>query len=258
MSGWLFRVICTALGILGGPLGAVFGFVLGYLLDMIAAELLLHRAVRRYLLNCIPPRTGELAVPMAAGCVALCVIYRRHPTAAERNECSRTLSAQEIIRDERDSRGRRRLADRIVNSISFFSRQIDLRAARACWSEMTEADRRTVFSVCSPLARGNRTTLGAAANLLSLPSEVWQQLVSPEVFASLDPGDCEVLGVSTVADIYEIRRAYRRLAAQFHPDTMTELSEVQRHEAEAVFVRVHDAYERLCSQIGAPDQRGAD
>ncbi len=54
-----------------------------------------------------------------------------------------------------------------------------------------------------------------------------------------------ILGVGPGADQTEIRQAYRRLAAQYHPDKVAHLGEDLRHLAEKKFKSIQAAYETL-------------
>ena len=54
-----------------------------------------------------------------------------------------------------------------------------------------------------------------------------------------------ILGVGPDADQNEIRRAYHRLAAQYHPDKVAHLGEDLRHLAEKKFKSIQAAYEAL-------------
>lgn len=54
-----------------------------------------------------------------------------------------------------------------------------------------------------------------------------------------------VLGIGRGADQIEIRRAYRRLAAQYHPDKVAHLGKDLRHLAERKFKSIQAAYEAL-------------
>ncbi len=52
-----------------------------------------------------------------------------------------------------------------------------------------------------------------------------------------------ILGVERDADETELHRAFRLLAAQFHPDSLAVLDESQRDEAAEAFVRIRGAYD---------------
>ncbi len=55
----------------------------------------------------------------------------------------------------------------------------------------------------------------------------------------------EVLGVSKEASIDEIKKAYRKMAIQYHPDRQTGKSDAEKKEAEERFKEVAEAYEVL-------------
>jgi len=63
----------------------------------------------------------------------------------------------------------------------------------------------------------------------------------------------KVLGVSRNADEAEIKKAYRKLILEFHPDTVasrTELSEESKKYAARRFREVQEAYELICNERG--------
>ncbi len=63
-----------------------------------------------------------------------------------------------------------------------------------------------------------------------------------------DTADYEVLGVPPEAGTDEIKRVYRTLAAQFHPDSLHGLSAEQQKAATEAFMRIRNAYERIIKE----------
>jgi DnaJ-domain-containing protein 1 len=67
---------------------------------------------------------------------------------------------------------------------------------------------------------------------------------------TLDERSCMLLGVPQDADREQVKRAYRRLAAQFHPDGTGVLEAHQQRQAGEAFIRIRAAYERLMRELG--------
>lgn len=64
----------------------------------------------------------------------------------------------------------------------------------------------------------------------------------------------EVLGVGRDASLDDVRLAYRRLIAQYHPDKTSQLGAELRQLAEQKTVAINDAYSRALREF---DARGA-
>jgi DnaJ-domain-containing protein 1 len=56
---------------------------------------------------------------------------------------------------------------------------------------------------------------------------------------------CQVLGVSEQADMNEIKKAYRTLVKQHHPDRFASESEAEQNIANERFLEIQKAYETL-------------
>mgnify|MGYP006273229371 CR=1 FL=1 len=67
-----------------------------------------------------------------------------------------------------------------------------------------------------------------------------------------------LLGIPGDAPVEDAKRAYRRLAAQFHPDATYELTETQQREAAEAFRRIQEAYETYVAFRAAADRKEVD
>ncbi len=67
-----------------------------------------------------------------------------------------------------------------------------------------------------------------------------------------------LLGISADAPVGDAKRAYRRLAAQFHPDATYGLTETQQREAAEAFRRIQEAYETYVAFRAAADRKEVD
>ena len=71
----------------------------------------------------------------------------------------------------------------------------------------------------------------------------------------LEAEAARILGVPRSASRDQVRRVYRRLASQFHPDTTVVLADEQRRSSEGAFVKIRDAYERLMNHLEELERR---
>ena len=242
MNCYVFRVACAVVGILGGPIGVAFGFVIGYLLDTIASEYLVYRAVRGALINGVRLAAEGLIVPVCSAAVAVELLFDSHPTEHEQARCLDAISTCTASR-----LGKRKLSRVIATTASVLSVPQRSELHRP-WRDQTEQVRRTVLEICDTLARGDdrASKLRAVAVELGLPRHLADSYIQR---VHLDPESCEVLGVTPSASWDDVRTAYRRLAAQLHPDTMVGLTDPQREAAGTAFARIHEAYERLRAEF---------
>ncbi len=68
---------------------------------------------------------------------------------------------------------------------------------------------------------------------------------------SIDTEAYDIIGVAPETSDTEIHKVYRRLAAQFHPDTGSDLDDDQRAQSEEAFLKIQDAYERIMADRSA-------
>ena len=134
--------------------------------------------------------------------------------------------------------------------------------------------RQTVLECCQQLARNmdysqrlqllNFLVIISKADGRIDPSEVtsmkecaqWMSMSADEVDSMLGMGKddlasaYQVLGVSPDASDDEVKKAYRRLALEHHPDKVAALGEDIRRAAEKKFQQINDAKERIWKARG--------
>jgi DnaJ-domain-containing protein 1 len=64
-------------------------------------------------------------------------------------------------------------------------------------------------------------------------------------FTAPEASPWEVLGLRPGASPEEIKSGFRRLAMQFHPDSLQFLDEIRREEAARAFMRIEEAYREI-------------
>ncbi|MBP5547846.1 MAG: TerB family tellurite resistance protein [Bacteroidales bacterium] len=60
----------------------------------------------------------------------------------------------------------------------------------------------------------------------------------------------KVLGLETTATDDEVKKAYRRLAMKYHPDKVEGMGDDVKHNAEAQFREINEAYEKIKAERG--------
>lgn len=59
-----------------------------------------------------------------------------------------------------------------------------------------------------------------------------------------------ILGLETSASIDEIKRAYRELVKKYHPDVLTDQTEIVKKQSKEKFLEINDAYEKIKKMRG--------
>jgi hypothetical protein len=98
-----------------------------------------------------------------------------------------------------------------------------------------------VLEICAALRRASAE--GAVHETEAVQLLGWLRGAEADVMDDDVRRAATILGLQGSASVTDAKRAYRHLAAQFHPDTTIGLSEGQRQEAAEAFRRVQEAYE---------------
>ena len=67
--------------------------------------------------------------------------------------------------------------------------------------------------------------------------------INPEIIKNYS-----VLGLSPGSQTNEIKKTYRKLAIQFHPDKLSNLEQHQKKQAREVFLKIKTAYEEIIKE----------
>lgn len=266
---WLARVAGGLIGIPAGLFGVAFGFLIGYLLDRILTELRHRRRIEQFVTGKIdveraPPERKALAVvglavyvASADGAVTLSQTERIHEfvRGQRRRYRSRWEERFPFLSGTRNQdTAIRRLTEECVR----LSTQLAADSLAESYVAISEEEeRRELVGLLIRVARKRsprvseacRRRLTETAELLGLTHEQFGDLLANT--RDLDAASCEILGVSRSAGPEEVKRVYRRLASQFHPDRGAALSEAQRREAQEAFLRIQRAYATLMEQLSA-------
>ncbi|MBU8913882.1 MAG: J domain-containing protein [Spirochaetales bacterium] len=268
------KLVGLGLGVFGGPFGAVFGLFVGHLLDVVAAEFLLRRSLARFLMGPQVRASPQFdpAAAVAALAVASVVDTAWRPSPDDKSAFK--LAVDERIYGPETRHSVRRFAwpaalrwmrighgqpGQYLDAALHLRPNIDLKFfASRMTAEIAADDRARVIEICRSTldseARGPvLERLRRLAQLIGLPDD-WIRGALPTPVGStgitpIDTEACAILGIEPDASLAEVRRAYRRLAAQFHPDTAMGLSPEQQEASSAAFVRIRSAYERVASQL---------
>ena len=251
----LGRVAGSVLGVAAGPFGVAFGFLSGFFVDRVVEQVRLREHVRRLL----GPGTAKAERPKRSsaeghdrslirliGLGVAVAVSDGFATDAEtgaivafvRERCGLSASRAAQLRhvlEEAIVLGSRIEVSRAAAELDRETLQLSndalleylLRIARSRDGEISDRRRRVLRQVC-------------AAAGLPVPAPARERL---------DRHACAILGISPDADLRQVRKVYRRLVQQFHPDAAGLLSEEQRRQSSEAFIRINRAYRTVATQL---------
>ena len=261
------KLVGLALGVFGGLLGAGFGLLIGHLLDVVAADYLLRRAIARYLGSAGGRLPRQFVRIYAVASLTAAAVAGRGwiPEPATRASFARAFEALAGDRAAKWRRLRGRLerwrVARYLDNAARLDSEIDpelltVRVREILDARSARALLRLCLSLGPPVDGAARVRTRLIAHGIGIEGP-WLDAALRGA-TTLDAVACEILGVSQNADLPDVRRAYRALAGQFHPDTATVLSPEQQSASARAFVRIREAYETLCGQLKESDSASGD
>ncbi|MFP4329700.1 MAG: DnaJ domain-containing protein [Spirochaetaceae bacterium] len=255
MSRYLGRLIGAAVGLTGGVYGVVVGFLVGTLLDNLLEERRNHRGLEAFLFTRralgMPKERVEL---WSIAALATKLLTLRGSPLDEQLKVVRGYLGREFDLGRVDDLIEEVLLypDALAEDL-IVRRWSDLGENRKLWKEEVVC---WFYELAGERDEGvsleERGWIRRVAQLMGVAGEQLRQIEAEAPF--LDAEAAGLLGVPRSADREELRRVYRRLASQFHPDTAGVLAEDQRRLSEAAFVRIREAYERLMRHLEELDR----
>lgn len=230
-------IACVLAGCAGGGWGIFIGLLTGFFVETI-----IHRNEEiKYLAGILkkPSASAPIVEPFegAALCAELTWFCAGSEYAAA-DALSRTFPEYSAVNWE--------LLCRAAGSIEMINADLvaECLAAALRKSKDTELPER-IFRLLSAVEFGWRDERGTR------PSEYIMSLLSYTPVTTEYEKACMLLGISVRADMNEIKKAWRKMAALYHPDTTGALSPEQQKVAEDMFRRVQEAYDLICGQYEA-------
>jgi len=270
------RIGGTLLGLLSGLgfFGLLFGLLLGTLLDILLRELHIRRQLRRASHS---PSQWASDYPPQLRWVLVCSWYSIHTAHKTARERERRLSSSDvellrelILNSLTLSPGARSAVSQLFDTAATtLSSETPPGAAplpplnelRSMLSEEPAvlagpqqiAVSRVLFEAAT-LGSGSRQVSGNSYHFIQARSRelgIRQAYVeiAAEILGLKDTSVYEILGVGPDTSQEEVKKVYRTLAAQFHPDSLYALSPEQQHAATEAFIKIKEAYQRIMAGL---------
>ncbi|MDR1179652.1 MAG: DnaJ domain-containing protein [Spirochaetales bacterium] len=257
-SAWKGKIAGSVFGILAGPFGVILGFLIGHLVDYICVSGAARRKVSRFLEA--PADTslpGNEEGKYSFFCLGLALSISSGSRPRGRGYSLHRRLSEYYPLEKQDAEYLRSL----LEEMDSFLPAPDLRAhaqevLRLAKGESEEILRQRLLNLYVGLlwfAEGPSVPSGSlSALILRCVSRIWN--ISPadtgieEEAPSAEENPWRVLGLPPHADKAEVKKVFRMLASQFHPDRGAELSDIQRQETTEAFRRIRKAYE-ICMNM---------
>jgi DnaJ like chaperone protein len=245
------KLIGALLGSLAGPMGTILGGLIGHLYDRATEEREATGRIGERSRDSISAAQLDFLTSLIGLSIAV-ANADRHVRVSQidalkaffRQNFPYSPEDQRIIQAVVDETFLNR--DRLdVDALASYYRLTSSPAGRLLLLRLlfkiAEADRRGISEAEEQLIRRIAETLHIdAASYRSISAE----------FRRENDRAYGILGVSPEASIEQIRSAYRKLAAQYHPDTVANLGEEFTAVAEEKFKLINEAYGEIRTQRG--------
>lgn len=243
MRSYWGMIAGVAVGALGGVFAALFGLLLGMLCDLVLVERRVTVATLRFL-------EGQPAPPWLPRLVVLAgSLYARLSGRHEQPAPQPLGVLVDRCRPYFPDPWSRRPVEKMIIAAATHEWVGSERFAALARTHSTPDELERLFSTVWEAARHDGVSPAGCERMRELARRagVCERFIRETFVVErlLDPEACRVLGVPRDASPDLVRSAYRRLAAQFHPDTAGSLSDDQREATEQAFKQVQAAYEKV-------------
>jgi DNA-directed RNA polymerase subunit F len=265
MKRYIGRGVGAVAGIPAGPAGIFFGFLMGALYDQYGSSTDGVRQLRRYWARPERERSDDRALALATAILLGLVI-----SGADERTTGLAASLPWPTDDEArpvgkglQNRRRRHLAGAVslVAGRPPEGATAVLEDVKRRFENTGSIDRlvdvlvRVAASTGRAVTVRQREVLRFIGTFLDIDDSRLENL--ERRYRALDTEACRIMGVSPQVDRDELRRVYRRLVANLHPDTSAVLDDYQRQELEEAFLRIRNAYDLLLFQLEQRQGTGA-
>lgn len=269
------KIVGGGLGLSAGLFGMVFGIIVGHLVDEVLWTHVMRRLARRFIrtgavareLDAVAPavaimvlltdaaRCGRASRVKAVASVLRGYLYDRYATSTRRRRLLDIAGEEVLARTEADRAG---VGGEAVGGEAAERREFAVGGETAepflklLEDRLAQNERAEVAWLAGRVARDVGPCARRIADDIARRLGADRRLVADAARheGELDERACMLLGVPQNADRAQVRRAYRRLAAEFHPDGTVVLEAHQRRQAEEAFIRIRAAYEQLMGELG--------
>ncbi len=236
----LGKVIGGLIGLPAGVFGVGFGVLVGALVDQAVLQLRERRSLTRRLEQ--PLAESEQHIPTDAAILVLAFVIAGD---LPRRALDPLLARIDELCGPSAARMRRlvRLAGE-GSTLALHANSSEL--AELLRKRLPMEQRETVVDLLLSVA-GEPARVRRIAERMEVGRQRYLELRAP--YRSLDPHACRILGVSPNCALDDVKRAYRALAAQFHPDAGAGLDPAQRQQAEQAYLTIQAAYQGLLREF---------
>ncbi|QQO09682.1 J domain-containing protein [Breznakiella homolactica] len=254
---WLGPLAGGLIGLFGGAAGVIIGIILGYLIRELFGQFKSDRDLLEYLVNPGQSNFSEPDPGMAAYCALGVIIIAKSLQARDRRyiaDGSETalkpvqISAAESFPNGGDHAPELEAFCRLAASKADML-NADLLAESLAARRLPFRDQAYLGQQLEMLAFGPGIETGYYIRTLLDPDYSGggtHENASREIHTEADPW--LILGLDPGTPRHEVKSTFRKLAVQFHPDSLQELDKKHQEDAARAFITIKEAYRQIMSQ----------